>query len=82
MFDALMKERSEKIQAFIDKDLSLAERLQAQVERKLLDIENADQVDIHQLRQVALTYKESRLWMQEILTIVDILNKEGNDENS
>ena len=54
--------RSEKIQAFIDKDLSLAERLQAQAERKLIDIEDAEQVDIHQLRQVALTYKESQLW--------------------
>ena len=48
----------------------------------MIDIENAEQVDIHQLRQVALTYKESRLWRQEILAIVDILKEEGNDENS
>ena len=57
-------------------------RMQAQAERKLIDIENAEQVDIRQLRQVALTYKESRLWMQEILAIVDILKEKGNDENS
>ena len=75
-----MAERSDKIQAFIDKDLSLAERLQAQVDRKLTDIERSEEVDIHQLRQVALTYKESRLWMQELLTIIDMLEKEAQSE--
>lgn len=81
-FERLMVERQEKIHAFMERDLDIAGRVQAQVERKLSAIEGAEEIDIKELRHLAVAYKESRVWMQELLGISEWLEREDTEETA
>lgn len=68
---ALMEKRQQEIDAFIDADFSIATRMQGVVDKKLSILEKGDDVDSKELRTLAAAYKESRVWVQELLGLLE-----------
>lgn len=76
-----------EIQAFIEEDLQIARDFQALVKEQLAHIKtvandptnNHQKPNIQQLRQLALAYKESRLWLKDL---IGLMNEEDLDEEA
>ena len=68
---ALMEKRQNEIDAFIDQDFSIATRMQGLVDKKLEVLEKVEDMDVKELRTLAGAYKESRVWIQELLGLME-----------
>lgn len=76
-----------EIEAFIEEDLQIARDFQVLVKEQLAQIKtvandptnNHQKPNIQQLRQLALAYKESRLWLMELS---GLMNEEDLDEEA
>ena len=68
---ALMEQRQHEIDGFIDQDFSIATRMQGLVDKKLEVLEKAEDMDVKELRTLAGAYKESRVWIQELLGLME-----------
>ena len=68
---ALMEKRQNEINAFIDQDFSIATRMQGLVDKKLEVLEKVEDMDVKELRTLAGAYKESRVWIQELLGLME-----------
>ena len=75
-----------EIEAFIEEDLQIAREFQFLVKEQLAQIKtvvsdpanNHQKPNIRQLRQLALAYRESRIWLMELSGIL----QEKNDETT
>ena len=73
-----------EIEAFIEEDLQIARDFQVLVKEQLAQIKtvvndptnNHQKPNIQQLRQLALAYKESRIWIMELSGILQEKNSE------
>ena len=76
-----------EIEAFIEEDLQIARDFQVLVKEQLAQIKttvndptnNHQKPTIQQLRQLALAYKEARLWLMELS---GLMNEEDLDEEA
>lgn len=67
-FQELARQRSEEVTTFIANDLSIALELQKLCKTKLKKLAtDADLANCRELRQLALAYRESRLWLMELI---------------
>ena len=78
--EALMEKRQNEIDAFIDQDFSIATRMQGLVDKKLEALEKAEDVDVKELRTLAVAYKESRAWVQELLGLLEDEREESDEK--
>ena len=70
----LMQKRQEEIDTFIDADFEHAQQIQSLVGQKLASLQKSDGLDWKEIRRVVMVYRETRLWMQELLGLI------SNDE--
>lgn len=66
----LFLKRQEEIDAFIEKDFKIAKDIQGLVERELDKLKEQSEIDVRQLRHISVAYRDSRLWVQEILGLL------------
>ncbi len=77
-FAKLAQQRRDEITKFIDNDMSIALDLQNLCVTRLKKLtKDGDEADCKELRQLALTYRESRLWLMEL---TGILSDRTHDE--
>ena len=78
----LAGQRREEITAFIANDMSIALELQKLCKIRLRNLAaDTDNTDCRELRQLALAYRESRLWLMELTGIVEDHNVDENQES-
>jgi hypothetical protein len=77
---ALMEKRQSELDAFIDQDFSIATRMQGLVDKKLEALEKVEGVDVKELRTLAAAYKESRVWVQELLGLLEDERERSNEK--
>ena len=71
-FLKLTEQRREEITAFIANDMTIAIELQKLCMIRLRKLAaDTDNTDCRELRQLALAYRESRLWLMELTGIVE-----------
>ena len=71
-FQKLTAQRREEITAFIANDMTIAIELQKLCMIRLKKLAaDTDNTDCRELRQLALAYRESRLWLMELTGIVE-----------
>lgn len=74
-FQRLSAQRKEEIMAFVSEDLAIALQVQNLCKKRLQELTDSDsQIDCRELRQLALAYRESRIWLMELAGI----GSEGN----
>ena len=74
-FQRLSAQRKEEIMAFISEDLAIALQVQNLCKKRLQELtDSGSQIDCRELRQLALAYRESRIWLMELAGI----GSEGN----
>ena len=79
-FAKLAQQRRDEITKFIDNDMSIAINLQNLCSIRLNKlIKDGEEADCKELRQLALTYRESRLWLMEL---TGILSDRTHDEET
>ena len=77
-FQKLTEQRREEITAFIANDMSIALGLQNLCTKRLKKLAaDGEDADCKDLRQLALAYRESRLWLMEL---TGILSGDRDDE--
>ena len=77
-FAKLAQQRRDEITKFIDNDMSIALDLQNLCVTRLKKLtKDGEDADCKELRQLALTYRESRLWLMEL---TGILSDRTHDE--
>ena len=77
-FQRLTEQRREEITTFIANDMSIAQELQNLCIKRLKKLAaNGEDTDCKDLRQLALAYRESRLWLMEL---TGILSGDMDDE--
>ena len=70
-FAKLAQQRQDEITTFIDKDMSIAIDLQEFCLTHLKKLtQDGEEADCKEVRQLALTYRESRLWLMELIGIL------------
>lgn len=75
-----MSQRQTEIEAFIDEDMAISIKIQKLCQMRLKECEEApEKIDFKELRQLALTYKESREWLKEA---IGIMREEYNEEET
>ena len=71
-FLKLTDQRREEITAFVANDMTIALELQKLCKIRLRKLAaDTDNTDCRELRQLALAYRESRLWLMELTGIVE-----------
>jgi hypothetical protein len=71
-FLKLTEQRREEITAFVANDMTIALELQKLCKIRLRKLAaDTDNTDCRELRQLALAYRESRLWLMELTGIVE-----------
>ena len=70
----LMQKRQEEIDAFIDADFEHAQ--------KLVSLQKSDGLDWKEIRRVVMVYRETRLWMQELLGLISNDERRAESETS
>lgn len=75
-----MEKRQNEIDAFIDQDFSIATRRQGLVDKKLEALEKVEGVEVKELRTLAAAYKESRVWVQELLGLLEDEREETDEK--
>ena len=71
-FLKLTEQRREEITAFVANDMTIAIELQKLCKIRLRKLAtDTDNIDCRELRQLALAYRESRLWLMELTGIVE-----------
>ena len=66
---AIAHKRQAEIEAFIEADLAISTDFQALIQERLTELKQSK--GIRELRQLALAYRESRLWLMDLINIVD-----------
>ena len=78
----LIQKRQEEVNAFIDTDFDHAQQIQCLVDQKLAALQKADEVDWKELRRVVMVYRETRVWMQELLGLISDDERRVESETS
>ncbi len=74
-FQRQSAQRNEEIMAFVSEDLAIALQLQNLCKKRLKELtDSGSKIDCRELRQLALAYRESRIWLMELAGI----GSEGN----
>ena len=80
-FDKLAQQRRDEITKFIDNDMSIALDLQHLCLIRLKKLtKDGEEADCKELRQLALAYRESRLWLMELTGI--LLDRTHDEERA
>ncbi len=78
----LTEQRREEITTFIANDMSIALELQKLCKSRLRKLAaETENTDCRELRQLALAYRESRLWLMELTGIVASDTDDENQKN-
>ncbi len=77
-----MQKRQEEIDAFIDADFEHAQQIQSLVGQKLVSLQKSDGLDWKEIRRVVMVYRETRLWMQELLGLISNDERRAESETS
>lgn len=78
----LTEQRREEITAFIANDMAIALELQKLCKIRLRNLAaDTDNNDCRELRQLALAYRESRLWLMELTGIVESDNHDESQKS-
>ena len=78
-FQRLSAQRKEEITTFISEDLAIALQVQNLCKKRLQELtDSGTQIDCRELRQLALAYRESRIWLMELIGI----GSEGNENET
>ena len=81
-FLKLTQQRREEITEFIANDMSIALELQNLCKTRLTHLTvDADNTNCRELRQLALAYRESRLWLMELTGIVEHHSVDENQKS-
>ena len=81
-FQRLSAQRKDEITAFISEDLAIALQRQNLCKQRLQALTAAgSQVDCRELRQLALAYRESRIWLMELIGISSESNENETQAN-
>ena len=78
----LIQKRQEEVNAFTDTDFEHAQQIQCLVGQKLASLQKADEVDWKELRRVVMVYRETRVWMQELLGLISDDERRVESETS
>ena len=81
-FDQLVQKRQEEVNAFTDIDFEYAQQIQGLVGQKLVALQKADEVDWNELRRVVMVYRETRVWIQELLGLISDDERRAESETS
>ena len=67
-----LAQRQAEIEAFIDEDMAISIKFQKLCKTRLEELEQAGKrMDCKELRQLALTYKECREWLKNLIGILE-----------
>ena len=78
-FQRLSAQRKEEITTFISEDLAIALQVQNLCKKRLQELtDSGTQIDCRELRQLALAYRESRIWLMELIGF----GSEGNENET
>ena len=81
-FLELTQQRREEITAFIASDMTIALELQKLCKIRVRNLAaDTDNTDCRELRQLALAYRESRLWLMELTGIVEDHSVDENQKS-
>lgn len=70
--EALFERRQAEISTFVEKDLQVSRHLQDVCIQRIKEISESDNIDATELRQLAMTYTQSREWIKELIGIVQL----------
>ena len=78
-FQRLAAQRKQELSTFISEDLAIALQVQNLCKKRLQELtDEGAQVDCRELRQLALAYRESRIWLMELIGI----GSKGNEDET
>lgn len=70
-----------EIASFIDTDMEIALKLQQFCKSRLeKSVQSSENLDCREARQIALTYKESREWLKDLVNILPDEEEEDDDD--
>ncbi len=70
-YQELLTQRQSEIEAFIEEDMTISLKFQKLCKKRLEELERAgENMDCKELRQLALTYKECREWLKNLIGIL------------
>ncbi len=73
-----LAQRQAEVEAFIEEDMAISIRFQKLCKARLVELEKAGEtMDCKELRQLALTYKECREWLKNL---IGIMQEEADDD--
>lgn len=81
-FNQLIQKRQEEVNAFTDTDFEHAQHIQNLVGQKLAALQKADEVDWKELRRIVMVYRETRVWIQELLGLISDDERRKESETS
>ncbi|MDE0017400.1 MAG: hypothetical protein OXU51_14545 [Candidatus Poribacteria bacterium] len=74
-----LTQRQAEVEAFIEEDMAISIKFQKLCKARLVELEKAgEKMDCKELRQLALTYKECREWLKNLIGIMQ--EEEDDDE--
>ena len=70
-YQELLAQRQSEVEAFIEEDMAISLKFQKLCKKRLEELEqDGDNMDCKELRQLALTYKECREWLKNLIGIL------------
>ena len=79
-YQELLAQRQAEVEAFIEEDMAISLKFQKLCKMRLVELERAgENMDCKELRQLALTYKECREWLKNL---IGILQDETEDDDA
>ena len=82
-YQELFAQRQSEVESFIEEDMAISLKFQKLCKKRLEGLEQAgDKMDCKELRQLALTYKECREWLKNLIGIQqDWVDDHDDDED-